>query len=84
MNACGKLPSWRPRAGSYSSDEQADVVAEVEQPLEQLARLVVPALPREHLGEPERARQEDALAGRQPVDLALAVREVAQHEAVDA
>ena len=54
--------------------EQADVVAEVEQPLEQLARLVVPALQRQHLDEPERAGEEDALAGGQPVDVAVVVR----------
>ena len=55
--------------------EQADVVAEVEQALEQLARLVSLPLPGQHLDEPERAWQEDALAGGQPVDVALAVRD---------
>ena len=82
VNACGKLPSWRRAAGSYSSDEQADVVAQVEQPLEQLAGLVVPPLQRERVGEPERARQEHALAGREAVDGAVAPRPVAEHEAV--
>src|SRR5712691_2602591 len=61
--------------------EQADVVAQVEQSLEQLARLLDVALQREHVREPERARQEHALARRQPVlDLG---GPVAQNESVD-
>ena len=39
--------------------------------VEQLARLVVTALQLEHRDEPERAREEDALAGGEPVDAAL-------------
>src|SRR5437868_10722608 len=63
--------------------EQAEVGAEREQPLEELPRLVEPALEREVVDEPERARQEDALAGRQAVDrLRLVVRAVALDEAV--
>ena len=49
--------------------EQAEVVAQAEQPREQLARLVDAAEQREVGREPERAGQEDALARRQPVDL---------------
>ena len=44
--------------------EEPDVVAEIQQPLEELARLVVLALEGEHLGQPERAREKDALARR--------------------
>src|SRR5713226_10349981 len=47
--------------------EQTDVAAQVEQPLEQLARLLDLALQREHVREPERTCQEHALARRQPV-----------------
>ena len=81
VNACGKLPSWR-RARVVLLGEEADVVAEVEQPLEELPRLVVPALERQHFGEPERAGEEHALARGQPVHLAVAPG-VAQHEPVD-
>ena len=42
--------------------KQADVVREAEQPLEQLVRLVVPAEQLVAVDEPERARQEHALA----------------------
>jgi len=44
--------------------EQADVVSQVEQPLEQLAGLVVRSLHGEHLGEPERAGEKDAFVAR--------------------
>src|ERR671931_264589 len=63
--------------------EQAEVGAKREQPLEELPRLVEPALEREVVDEPEGARQEDALAGRQAVDRhGLVVGAVALHEAV--
>ena len=42
VKACGKLPTRRPARGSYSSAQQADVVAQREQALEQRAR-VLPA-----------------------------------------
>src|SRR6266545_2670658 len=51
-----------------------------EQPLEQRVRLVVLAEQLEAVDEPERARQEDPLAGGQPVDALLAA--VAEDEAV--
>ena len=50
--------------------EQAEIVAEVEQALEQLARLVVPALEPEDADEPERAGEEDALSPGSPSTLA--------------
>ena len=63
VNACGKLPSRRRCDRVVLLRQQADVVAQVEQALEQLARLGVPALQRQRVGQPERARQEHALAG---------------------
>src|SRR5207253_239157 len=61
--------------------EQPDVVPEVEEPLEQLARLVLLPLQRKHLDEPERAREEHTLPRRQAVDLAVRLRPVAEDEA---
>ena len=61
VNACGKLPSCRPATRIELLAQQADVVPQVEQPLEQLACLVDAALHRQHVGEPERARP-----GRRP------------------
>src|SRR5919201_5497043 len=63
--------------------EQADVVAQIEQPLEQLARLVELALQREYVREPERAGQKDALTGRQSVDGTVLLVQIAQDESVD-
>jgi hypothetical protein len=51
--------------------QQTNIVTKVEQPLEQLARLVVTALQLEHRYEPERARDEGALAARETVDTAF-------------
>src|SRR5919198_4058631 len=63
--------------------EQAEVGAEREEPLEELPRLVEPALEREVVHEPEGAREEDALAGRQAVDgHGLLVCAIPLHEAV--
>src|SRR5919204_1472941 len=63
--------------------EQAEVGAEREEPLEELPRLVEPALEREVVDEPEGARQEGSFAGRQAVDRhRLLVRLVALDEAV--
>ena len=47
--------------------EQADVVAEGQQPLEQFHGLLVAAHERVVVGEPEAAGEEGAFAGRQPV-----------------
>ena len=60
--------------------EQADVVGEAGEPVEQLVRLVVAADQREAVGQPERAGQERPLAGWQAVVGLRGV--VAQHEAV--
>src|SRR5579875_3277401 len=46
--------------------EEPDIVAQREQALEQLARLVHPILQRVIVGEPEAAGEEGALAGRKP------------------
>ena len=63
--------------------EQPHVIAEVEEPLEQLACLVYLSLPGENLNEPERAREEHALARWEPVDVAVLVGEVTKDKAVD-
>ena len=68
LNACGVLPSWRPRVRVPLLAEQPDVVAQVEQPLEELARLVAASGQGEGVGEPEAAREERALVAGQPVD----------------
>ena len=65
--------------------DQAEVVAQAEEPREERARLVGAADQREVRGVPERARQEDALARRQPVDLdVLLVGLVARDQPVPA
>jgi hypothetical protein len=60
--------------------QQPDVVREGDQPVVQGPRLVAAAGQRERIREPEAARQERALAGRQPV-VGLVGR-VAQQEPV--
>ena len=83
MNACGKFPSIRLASGSYSSRDQAQVVAQPEQPREERACLLRPAEQREVGRVPERAGQERALARRQPVDAhVLLVGLVAHDQAV--
>ena len=67
VNACGKLPSWRSADRVVLLGEQADVVGETGEPLEQRARLVEAPLHHVVVGEPERAREEHALAGGQAV-----------------
>src|SRR5438105_9192471 len=64
----GEVPQEAAGLGVVLLREQPDVVSEVEQPLEELARLLQPALEREGVREPEGARQEDALAARQAID----------------
>src|SRR4051812_36079211 len=63
--------------------EEPDVVAEIQEPLEELARLVQLALKGEDLRQPERAGNEDALAGREAIDVAVAPGDVALDEPVD-
>src|SRR5215469_12443001 len=47
--------------------EQAEIVSECEQALEQRDRIVAPANQRKAVGEPETAREEDAFARRQSI-----------------
>src|SRR5205823_2956334 len=49
--------------------EEPEIVLQREQPLEDLPGLVLAVLQAEVVDEPEGACEEDALAGRQPVDL---------------
>ena len=67
-NACGMFPSIRFAAGSYSSESSPTSLRSPEQPLEDLEGLVPPAHQDEVVGEPERSKQEGALAWREPVD----------------
>jgi hypothetical protein len=61
--------------------QQADVVAQREQPLVQCHGLVAASAQRQIVGKPERAWQEEPFAGRQSID--VPGRAIAQHEAVD-
>ena len=82
-NACGKLPTSRPAPDVVLLREQAEVVAERQQPLEHLDRLVQLAEQHQVVDEPERAEEERALARRQAVDRGrLLVVDVALDEAV--
>ena len=63
-----EVPDQAPGVDVVLLGEQAEVVAEREQPLEERLRLGEAALEHHHLDEPERARQERPLAGREPVD----------------
>ncbi len=70
------------RARVVGLGQQSDVVSEREQPLEQLARVRGAAEQLQGGDEPERAGQERALSGRQPVDGLYVVRSVAEQQAV--
>src|SRR3954469_3700266 len=61
--------------------EEADVVREIDQLLEQRVRFVMPAQQLVAVDEPERAREEDALSRREPVDAIVACA-VSEDEAV--
>src|SRR5215207_947257 len=63
------VPEQPARPGVVLLREQADVVPDSEQLLEERRRLVEPSRQGQVLDEPERARQEDALSGREAVDL---------------
>ena len=81
VNACGKFPTRRSALGVVLLRDEAEVVAKPEQPLVQLDRLVAATLLVEDGGEPERAREEHALARREAVDVrVLLVRAVALDE----
>src|SRR5205085_9626046 len=72
-----------PLEGVELLGEQAELVPEREQALEERARLVEPPLERVVVREPERARKEDPLARRQAVHRGrLVVGGVALDEAV--
>src|SRR3954468_7245440 len=61
--------------------EEADVVREADQLLEQRMRLAVPAEKLVAVDEPERTGEEDAFASGEPVD-AVVLRAIAKDEAV--
>src|SRR6188474_1919361 len=54
----GEVPEEPARGGIVLLGQEPDVVAEREQPLEDLGRLADAALEREVVGQPERAREE--------------------------
>ena len=60
----GEVPELPAGHGVVLLGEEPDVVPEIQQPLEELARLVVLALQGEYLGQPERAREKHALTRR--------------------
>ena len=62
--------------------QQPDVVAQIKQPAEKLAGLGAPAHPAEASGQPERARQVRALAGREALHTAKQVGRVPPQQAV--
>ena len=86
VNACGKLPTSRPRSGSYSSEMRPRSLRSPSNRSYSSTRLVAATLLVEDGGEPERARQEGSLARWQPVDSgvlvvgAVALDEPAAHE----
>src|SRR5438093_4385009 len=63
-----KVAELAPGDGVVLLGEEADVVAQVEQTLEELAGFLVAPLERQHGGEPERTRKEDAFAAGEAVD----------------
>src|SRR5581483_1589411 len=76
----GKIPQEPLRSRVVFLGEETEVVREPGETVEELDGLLVPAEQLVAVREPERARQEDTFAGRQPVDAALAA--VAEDEAV--
>jgi hypothetical protein len=78
--ACGKFPTNRRPAGVVLLGKESEVVAQVEDPLEEPPRLTAAALKREVVGEPEGAGEEGRLSGRESID--FSVRRVAADGAV--
>ena len=74
VNACGKLPSMRPDAGSYCSESRPTSLARPASRSNSAARLVGAPEQTEVVGQPERAGEERALARRQPVDAVASSR----------
>ena len=60
--------------------QEAEVVAKSEEPIEELAGVVVPSQQRKAVGQPERTGQEGAFPAGQPVDVAGVDGPVPQHE----
>ncbi len=80
MNACGKLPTSRPRARVVFLAQQSDIVAQREQPVEQRPRVRKTVLQDIGIDQPEAAGEEGALPRRQAVIGRRGV--VAHHETV--
>ncbi len=81
VNACGKLPTSRFSARVVFLAQQADVVAQRQQPVEQAARILPALLQDIGVDQPEAAGEERALPRRQAVIRCLGV--VAHDESVD-
>ena len=82
-NACGKLPTSRPRPGSYSSESRPRSLRSAKSRSNSSLRLLELPEQDEVVDEPEGAEEERALAGRQAVDrLRLLVVAIAVDEAV--
>jgi hypothetical protein len=64
--ALGQVPEECPGRRVHLLGKQADVVGQADELLHQIRRLGAPALNRQGLGEPERARQERALFPARP------------------
>src|SRR5580704_1242432 len=76
-----KIPDLALRARVVFLCQQAEIVAEPEQPFEKAAGLGSPALQNVIIGEPEAAGQKSPFPWRQPIDPLAGI--VAQHEPVD-
>src|SRR5215213_8205453 len=63
--------------------QEAEIVTQSEQAIEQRLRFVQPALHSEDFDQPERASQEDAFARWEPIDMLLILASVAKQETVD-
>ena len=77
-NACGKFPSCRLAAGSYSSASSPTSLRNANKSFKQTARLLVTALQYVVVGQPEAAGQKGAFAGRQPIGAGLRVDSAAR------
>src|SRR6201995_1309682 len=77
-----KVPEQPPGFGVVLLRQQAEIVAEIDEALEELERLVVTAEQLVAVAEPERARQDPAFAAGYPVGGRLARLVAAQEAAV--
>ena len=78
--AWGKLPDQPAGHRVVLLGQQPEIVAQPEEPVEELAGVVVAPEHREAVGQPERTGQKGTFAAGQPVDVAGVDRAVAQHE----